>query len=212
MDAAKTGAIQRQTHINRRRRRLPHQESNPLRNRRQSRLPKRVHRTNSLPHRVQRMISPTLQTCQNCQKINQLTQENLTLKKEIDSLKRSLMLHENPHTPSSRRMYPTRNGDHTKSTKRFPGRPKGYKGTTRPKPKLIDITKAPEKKCACNHCGAPLNEPTRVGHHVFEEIANQSQSKLSTSCNSNTNAKHATPTLLQGIQIAHQRASLEKTR
>jgi len=82
------------------------------------------------------------------------------------------MRHENPHTPSSRRIYPTRNGDHTKSTKRFPGRPKGHKGTTRPKPKLIDLVKAPEHKSACTHCGTPLNEPTHVEHHIFEEIAN----------------------------------------
>jgi len=78
------------------------------------------------------------------------------------------MLHENPHTPSSRRMYPTRSSDYTKNPKRFPGRPKDHKGKTKPKP---DITKAPERKCTCDHCGAPLDEPTHVGHHVFEEIA-----------------------------------------
>jgi len=110
--------------------------------------------------------------CQTCQKIQQLTQENLNLKAEIDTLKRSLMRYENPHTPSSKRMYPTRTGDHTKSTKRFPGRPKGHKGTTRPKPKTIDIIKEPEKKSACNQCGAPLTQPIHVGHHIFEELAN----------------------------------------
>ena len=158
------------------------------------------------------MTCTTNANCQTCQKIQQLTQENLNLRKEIGALKRSLIRYENPHTPSSRRMYPTRTGDHTKSERRFPGRPKGHKGTTRPTPKLPDIIKEPERKRSCDHCGAPLADPVHVGHHVFEEIANQSQSKLSTSCNSNTNAKHATPTLLQGIQIAHQRASLEKTR
>jgi transposase len=145
------------------------------------------------------MISPTLQTCQNCQKIKQLTEENINLKKEVDNLKRKLMLHENPHTPSSRRMYPTRTGDHTKNSKRFPGRPKGHKGNTRPKPKLIDITKAPEKKCICNHCGAPLSEPTRVEHHVFEEIANPKPKQVidflqfeykCTTCNGYTSIRH----------------------
>jgi transposase len=91
---------------------------------------------------------------------------------EIDKLKRSLLRYENPHTPPSRRMYPTRNGDHTRSTKRFPGRPKGYKGNTRPKPKTPDIIKSPEKKSTCNHCGGPLNEPVHVGHHFVEEISN----------------------------------------
>jgi transposase len=91
---------------------------------------------------------------------------------EIDKLKRSLMRYENPHTPASRRMYPTRNGDHTKCEKRFPGSPKGHKGTTRPKPKAIDVIKSPEKKSTCNHCGAPLGEPVHVGHHRVEEISN----------------------------------------
>ena len=82
------------------------------------------------------------------------------------------MRYENPHTPPSRRMYPTRNGDHNKSTKRFPGRPKGHTGSTRPKPKFPDVTKAPDKKQACDHCGAALKDPMHVGHHIVEELAN----------------------------------------
>ena len=82
------------------------------------------------------------------------------------------MRYENPHTPSSKRMYPTRTGDHSKSTKRFPGRPKGHKGITRSKPKELDLIIEPEKKCTCNHCGAPLQQPVHVGHHVVEEISN----------------------------------------
>ena len=82
------------------------------------------------------------------------------------------MRYENPHTPPSRRMYPTRNGDHAKSMKRFPGRPKGHKGNTRPRPKASDIIKEPAKKCICDHCGAPLQEPVHVGHHFVEETSN----------------------------------------
>jgi transposase len=69
-------------------------------------------------------------------------------------------------------MYPTRTGDHKKCEKRFPGRPKGHKGTTRPKPAKPDITKAPEHKNTCENCGSPLSEPMHVGHHIFEEISN----------------------------------------
>lgn len=96
-------------------------------------------------------------------------------------------------------MYPTRTGDHRKSEKRFPGRPKGHIGTTRPKPELIDIIKAPEKKCTCDHCGAPLNEPSHVGHHVFEEIANPKPRQVidylefeykCVTCNSYTSTRH----------------------
>jgi transposase len=118
------------------------------------------------------MNTTTCESSQNCSKIKELSEENTNLKKEIDNLKRILMRYENPHTPSSRRMYPTRSSDHTKNTKRFPGRPKGHKGTTRPKPTLPHTIKEPEQKHSCDHCGAPLNEPIHVGHHVFEEIAN----------------------------------------
>jgi len=137
--------------------------------------------------------------CQTCQIIQHLTQENTALKTQIDSLKRSLMRYENPHTPSSRRMYPTRTGDHAKNTKRFPGRPKGHKGTTRPKPKAADIIKAPECKCTCNHCGAPLNEPVHVVHHFVEEISNPHPRQIidflefeykCTLCNSYSLARH----------------------
>jgi transposase len=69
-------------------------------------------------------------------------------------------------------MYPTRNGDQNKSTKRFPGRPKGHAGSTRLKPTIPDIIKEPEKKHACDHCGAVLKEPIHVEHHRIEEIAN----------------------------------------
>jgi transposase len=109
------------------------------------------------------------------------------------------MRYENPHTPSSRRMYPTRTGDNTKSEKRFPGRPKGHKGTTRPKPKAPDIIREPEKKSFCNHCGAPLADPVHVGHHVFEEIANPKPRQVidflefeykCTLCDTYTSARH----------------------
>lgn len=125
------------------------------------------------------MTSPTSQTCQNCQQLIELKQKYTTLlekfsniTKENDNLKRTLIRYENPHTPSSKRMYPTKTSDHTKNHKRFPGRPKGHKGTTRPKPKAPDIVMEPEKKCACSHCGAPLTE-TRVEHHLVEELPNR---------------------------------------
>jgi len=139
------------------------------------------------------------ENCQTCQKIQQLTEQNITLRAEIDNLKRSLMRYENPHTPPSKRMYPTRNGDHTKSQKRFPGRPKGHIGQTRPKPKAPDIIKEPQKKQACDHCGAPLTEPVHVGHRFIEEISNPHPRQVidflqfeykCPSCNSYSLARH----------------------
>ena len=145
------------------------------------------------------MTCTTTETCKNCQKIKELKNENLALRKELDLLKRALMRHENPHTPPSRRMYPTRTGDHTKCAKRFPGRPKGHKGNTRPKPKAIDVIKEPEKKCTCDHCGSPLKEPVHVRHHLVEETSNPHPRQVidflqfeyrCTSCNGYSLARH----------------------
>jgi transposase len=139
------------------------------------------------------------ENCQTCQKIQQLTEQNIALRAEINNLKRSLMRYENPHTPPSMRMYPTRNGDHKKSPKRFPGRPKGHKGTTRPKPKIPDLIKEPQKKQTCDHCGAQLSDPVHVGHRFVEEISNPHPRQVinflqfeykCTSCNGYSLAKH----------------------
>jgi transposase len=116
---------------------------------------------------------------QTCQKLRQLEKENLTLKNENNKLKRALLKYENPHTPSAMRKYPTtpttKTGDHTnqKTTtnqKRFPGRPKGKKGTTRQKQKTPTITKEPPPKHQCTHCKTPLHEPHKIKHHLIEEI------------------------------------------
>jgi transposase len=71
--------------------------------------------------------------------------------------------------PPSRRRYPSRN--RINCGKRFPGRPRGHLGKTRLKPKP-DIVKAAEWRDRCEHCGAPLGEPSYVNHRVVEEISN----------------------------------------
>jgi transposase len=113
--------------------------------------------------------------CPNCERllerVQQLTAENSKLREENAELRRRLALYENPNTPSSRRMYPSHS--RTNCGKRFPGRPKGYPGKTRPKPKP-DIVKAPEWKDRCERCGSPLGEPSYVNHHIVEEISNPS--------------------------------------
>lgn len=67
-------------------------------------------------------------------------------------------------------MYPSRKC--TNGGKRFPGRPKGYPGKTRPVPKP-DVVKMPEWK-KCPQCGAPLGGPLCVSHYIREEISNPS--------------------------------------
>jgi transposase len=121
------------------------------------------------------MTCQTTRTCQNCQKIKELIDQNIALRKELDDFKRKLIHYENPHTPPSRRLYAAKNGDHTKNTKntkRYPGRPKGHVGTTRSKPKIPDTVIAPPKKTVCSHCGASLKE-THVNHRVIEEISSR---------------------------------------
>ena len=121
------------------------------------------------------MPTTTTTNCcnQTCQQLKQLQQENQTLKTEVDRLKRALIKHENPHTPSAMRMYPTRTGDHKKSPKRFPGRPKGHKGQTRQKPKTPTQIIQPPKTCTCTNCQTPLTNPTTIKHHLIEEIPNR---------------------------------------
>lgn len=113
-------------------------------------------------------------TCENCLKlqeeIEQLQEQVSKLKKENEELKRKLQIYENPNVPPSRRRYPTR--PRSNCGKRFPGRPKGCPGKTRPTPKP-DRVLAPEWK-NCEICGAPLGSPEYVNHLLREEISNPS--------------------------------------
>ena len=113
-------------------------------------------------------------TCQDCA---QLQEENTRLREALNELeqenaglRRRLLVYENPHTPPSRRLiYPK--PEPRKNGPRFPGRPKGHKGVTRPKPQP-DIVLEPPRKTRCEDCGSPLGEPSLVGHRIVEEISN----------------------------------------
>lgn len=111
-------------------------------------------------------------TCQDCQRLQtsleELTAENTRLQQENTELRRKPALYENPHTPPSRRAYPTRR---SRGGPRFPGGPRGQQGRTRPRQRP-DVVKAPEPKERCESCGAPLGKPSYVDHHIVEEISN----------------------------------------
>ena len=111
-------------------------------------------------------------TCQNCtqlQQENTRLQEHLTkLTQENTELRRRLQAYENPHTPPSRRPYPARR---SRGGQRFPGRPRGHRGSTRPRPQPDQVVEPPRKD-RCEGCGSPLGEPSLVGHRIVEEISN----------------------------------------
>ena len=122
--------------------------------------------------------------CPNCKKLEkkikhletvnqQLEAENTQLRERVKELRRRLTPYENAENakdlPTSKRcLRPHR----SRSGARFPGRPKGYPGSTRPKPRP-DVIERPEWG-ECKHCGAPLPGPEYVTHHIVEEISNPS--------------------------------------
>jgi len=115
-------------------------------------------------------------TCPDCERLRSRVEElEETLEKRdrlIAELRVRLKLYENPNTPPSLRRYPSRVRSGS-SGRRFPGRPSGHPGKTRPLPKP-DVVVAPEQKDECERCGAPLGEPSYVSHRVVEEISNPS--------------------------------------
>jgi len=113
-------------------------------------------------------------TCRNCHRLqeeNTRLHETLTkLQQENTELRRRLEAHENPHTPPSRRLIypkPRRRPD----APRYPGRPRGHRGSTRPRPQPDQVVEPPRKD-TCTCCGSPLGEPSLVGHRIVEEISN----------------------------------------
>ena len=106
-------------------------------------------------------------TCPDCQR---LQEENTRLQRENGELRSRLAAYENPHTPPSRRRYPV-SRRRALGGPRYPGRPRGYPGRTRPRPRP-DVVKAPPWRDRCEGCGAPLGGPSSVDHRIVEEIGN----------------------------------------
>lgn len=100
--------------------------------------------------------------------IEQLGTQIAQLEIQNGKLKRQLALYQSikPPVPKKRRPIPRP----LSSGKRFPGRPKGYPGSTRPTPKP-DIVVAPEWN-NCEDCGAPLPPPEDVDHCLIEDVSN----------------------------------------
>ena len=118
--------------------------------------------------------------CSNCEiwqkyqrletEVKQLRKEKADLEIENGKLKRRLALYESIKAPlpqKRHRVLPKSNYE-----ERFPGKPKGSHGSTRPRPEP-NVFIAPEWE-SCEKCGAPLPPPEVVDHHIVEEISNPS--------------------------------------
>jgi hypothetical protein len=140
-------------------------------------------------------------TCQDCHRLqeeNRRLQETITrLEQENVELRRRLEAYENPHTPPSRRLIYPRPRRRTDAP-RFPGRPKGHRGSTRPHPRPDVVVEPPlRERCTC--CGAPLGEPSYVDHRIVEEISNPAPKQVidyleygweCEACGSHTSSRH----------------------
>lgn len=111
-------------------------------------------------------------TCPDCLR---LLEENRRLRGEVEELKRRLAAYENPHTPPSRRPYPTRT--RRPGSRRYPGRPAGHPGSTRIRRRPDEVVSPPRVE-RCGRCGSELGEPRAVSHRVVEEISNPSPRRV----------------------------------
>ena len=123
------------------------------------------------------MIGPNSQTrqiCQDCriwEENQNLRRENTGLRErvreletECGKLKRCLAHYEDTRTTPLRRRRRRR-----RSEIRFPGRPRGCPGTTRPRPKP-DLVIQAGRLDECPECGYHLGEPVLTKHRIVEEL------------------------------------------
>ncbi len=110
--------------------------------------------------------APAHQVCAMCplqQLIPELLERIAELEKRNAELEARLARYENAHTPPS-----LQEKRQTKPGSNPPGRPKGYKGSTRPTPepdRIIGVTLE-----ECPSCHSPLGEPVQVESRIIEEI------------------------------------------
>ncbi len=114
------------------------------------------------------VLVPANQACAACH-LQQLVQELLEriaeLEKRNAELEAKLARYENPHTPPSQREEKHAAHKHGCSS---PGRPRGYKGTTRQAPEPERTVEVTARECP--RCHSPLGAPVKVETRVVEEI------------------------------------------
>lgn len=86
------------------------------------------------------------------------------LRKELEELKRKIHVHENAHTPPSKKRFPERK----KPSNSKIGAPKGHPGTTREKKEPTERINVEEVQCS--HCHDLLDKPFKQEKKIIEEI------------------------------------------
>ena len=105
-----------------------------------------------------------------CGEVKKLEARIAELEEEKGKLKHRLTIYENTVEIQSRReSLPRRRRERTEV--RYPGRPKGCSGKTRPIPKPDQFVKA-EDPGECPECGSDLGPPFRIKNRIIEELPN----------------------------------------
>ncbi len=96
--------------------------------------------------------------------IEKYVKEIETLRNENESLKKKLLLYENPHTPPSRKMFPPK----VTNPPGKRGAPIGHRGATRVLDKPDEIIHVSEDTCP--KCSHPLGSPVRMEKRTIFDI------------------------------------------
>jgi transposase len=97
----------------------------------------------------------------------ELREQNAELKMQNGKLKRRLVLYENVRGSSTKQRLPRRRRERTGV--RFPGRPRGYPGSTWSIPKPDFVVEA-EALSDCPECETPLGPPIYTKERIVEEL------------------------------------------
>jgi len=115
-------------------------------------------------------------TCESCLKkdeiISELRKHVERLEKRIEKLEKLLNLYHNPHTPPSKKPFPSRK---PKSNGK-PGQKNGHKGVTRPEPEPDETIAVTAE--ACPDCGCTLGKPTAIESRIIEDLPEPRQAKV----------------------------------
>lgn len=105
-----------------------------------------------------------------CGEVKRLEARISELEKENERLKRRLAVYENAVVVRAKREFSSRRR-RARTEIRYPGRPKGYPGMTRPVPNPTSFVSADGLE-ECPECGSELGPPTKIKRRIIEKLPN----------------------------------------